>query len=97
MTTFDGQHGGYLSYKDLTDLGKQICILGPLAGMYGRDIEQEIMHPTTGYYISERKFANSVDAARFSLRKQVFNQHPDEPDRSMRSNRSEGSSHHQRG
>ena len=50
------------------------------------EIEEEIMHPTAGYYISERKFANCVDAAR-----------PDEPDRSMHSNRSECSSHYRRG
>ena len=83
VTTFDGQYSGYLSYKDLTNLVKQICILGPLAGMYGRDIEQEMMHPTTGYYISERKFAHSVDAAKYALRKDVIHQHPEEPDRSM--------------
>ena len=65
VTTFDGQHSGYLSHKNLKTLVGQICILGPLAGMYGRDIEQEIMHPTAGYYISERRFANSVDAASF--------------------------------
>ena len=38
--TFDGQLTGFVSYDDLKKLVRQICVLGPLAGMYGRDIEQ---------------------------------------------------------
>ena len=91
----NGQYSGYLSYKDLKKLVKQICILGPLAGMYGRDIEQEMMHPTTGYYISERKFAHSVDAPKYAFRKGVIHQHPEKPARSMCS-RSESSDHRHR-
>ena len=45
--------------------------------MYGRNIEQELMHPKRGYYISEQKFAHSVDAARFALKKEMLHEHPD--------------------
>ena len=34
--------------KNLKPLVEQICILGPLAGMCGGDIEQERMHLATG-------------------------------------------------
>ena len=56
--------------------------------MYGRDIEQEMMRPTAGYYISEQKFAH--DAAKYALKKDVIHQHPGKPDRSLCS-RSESS------
>ena len=63
-TIVDGQLIGFISYVDLKKLVRQICVLGPLAGMYGRDNEQEMMRPKAGYYISEQKFAHSVDAAK---------------------------------
>ena len=77
VITFDGQFTGFLCWDDLKKIVGQISVLGPIAGMYGRNIEQELMHPKRGYYISERKFAHWVDAARYALKKEVIHRHPD--------------------
>ena len=55
VSTWDGRVTGYLSHYLLDKLAKQIGILGPLGGLYGRDIEQYLMN-LRGDLISERKF-----------------------------------------
>ena len=68
-----------------------INIFGPLAGMYGRDIEQELMRPNRGYLISEWKFNGSVDAVNYTLRRSALTQYQ-ESDHSMPSHHSDTSS-----
>ena len=36
VTTFDGYYTGFLAYNELERMGRQICILGPIAGVFGR-------------------------------------------------------------
>ena len=66
-------------------------IFGPLAAMYGRDIEQELMRPNRGYLISEWKFNGSVDAVNYTLRRSALTQYQ-EGDHSMPSHHSDTSS-----
>ena len=78
MTTFDGQFTGFLCWDDLKKIVAQVSVLGPIAGMYGRKIEQIIMNPKRKtFYILEREFAHSVDAARICLKKELLQEHPD--------------------
>ena len=57
MTTFDGQFTGFLCWDDLKKLVGQVSVLGPIAGMYGRKIEQVLIHPKRKtFYIPEREF-----------------------------------------
>ena len=46
-----------------------MSVVGPIAKMCGRNIEQELMHPKRGYHISEQKFAHLIDAANICLKK----------------------------
>ena len=45
VTTFDGQFTGFLCWDDSKKIVAQVSVLGPIAGMYGRKIEQIIMNP----------------------------------------------------
>jgi len=45
VNTFDGRFTGYLAYEELERLGKQICVLGPIAGVFGRQLEQWLISP----------------------------------------------------
>ena len=56
-------------------LVSQVGIFGPLASFFGRDIEQELIKPTSGYLIKEQKLQYSVDNARIAVKKEVFIQH----------------------
>ena len=79
VTTFDGQFTGFLCWGDLKKLLAQVSVLGPIAGMCGRRIEQLIMNPKgKTFYIPEREFALSVDAARICLKKELLQEHLDE-------------------
>ena len=98
VTTFDGQLIGFISWDDLKKIVGQFSVLGPIAGLYGRNIEQELMHLQRGYYISERKFAHSVESARYALKKEMIHQHPDKAktDRSDQSDDDHSENHNVR-
>merc|ERR1711989_279055 len=49
-TTFDGKFTGYLAYDELERLGRQICVLGPIAGVFGRQLEQWLISPDRKLY-----------------------------------------------
>jgi len=50
VTTFDGEFTGYLAYDELERLGRQICVLGPIAGVFGRQLEQWLISPNRKLY-----------------------------------------------
>ena len=88
ITSWDGQVCGYFSYDKVKALVRQINILGPLAAIYGRDIEQEIMYPTSGTLISARKFNQSTNVPSTTLEATNLGQRPNE----VRDHRSEAES-----
>ena len=88
IASWDGQFHGYFSYDNLRKLVSQVNVLGPFAGFYGRDIEQELISPTSGSLISVRKFNQSVNLLYMALKATHFDQHPNEA-HSVRDNRSE--------
>ena len=58
-----------------------VCVLGPIAGVYGRLVEQFLISPKrkNSYYIPERIFMKSVDDARVSLKKEWLYETPKRP------------------
>ena len=60
VSTWDGRHRGFFPHKALIDMANWVNILGPLAGIYGRDIEQYLMHHDRTTLIPEHKFNESV-------------------------------------
>ena len=81
VRTFDGQFIGFLTWEDLKKLVGQVCVLGPIAGLYGRIIEQFLVHPKRkdNFYIPERIFALSVESARVCLKKEWLQEIPEKP------------------
>ena len=63
---------GYISHWYLEKLASQISCLGPIAGLFGRDIEQEIMAMKTNY-MSVVKFEHSVTISKYAVRKSDMN------------------------
>ena len=53
-----------------------IGILGPIGGLYGRDIEQEIMC-SQGTLISHQKFEYSVTTAKYALKASLMTSIPE--------------------
>ena len=53
MTTYDGYYTGFLAYRELEWLGKQICVLGPIAGVFGRQLEQWLVNPERNKDVEE--------------------------------------------
>ena len=53
MTTYDGYYTGFLAYRELEWLGKQICVLGPIAGVFGRQLEQWLINPERNKNVEE--------------------------------------------
>ena len=78
VRTFDGQFIGFLTWEDRKTLVGQVSVLGPIAGLYGRIIEQFIIHPKRKtFYIPERVFAHSIESARVCLKKEWLQEHPE--------------------
>ena len=72
VNTFDGRFEGFLAYEELAKFSKQICALGPIAGLFGRQVEQFLINPKrkkNDCYIPERVFQKSIDDAPVSLKK----------------------------
>ena len=66
VTTFDGYYTGFLAYDELERLGRQICILGPIAGVFGRQLEQWLISPNRKLneeYIPVEVIQRSIDEA----------------------------------
>ena len=73
VSTWDGQFWGYISHSYLEKLATQISCLGPIAGVYGRDIEQEIMAQHYNY-VSMVKFEHSTAISKYAIRKSAMNE-----------------------
>ena len=56
-----------MSHAHLKTMATWVCIIGPLAAMYGRDIEQYLMRPERSLLIPEWDFNNSVDGVKWTL------------------------------
>ena len=51
-------------------MAKEVCILGPMAAMFGREVQQSLMSPNPPKLISIEDFQFSVNAGRASLSQQ---------------------------
>ena len=72
MTTYEGYYTGFLAYRELELLGKQICVLGPIAGVFGRQLEQWLISPDRSRneeYIPTKVIVKSINEAQVALSK----------------------------
>ena len=76
VSTWDGKYIGFVNHFFLEKMATQIGILGPIGGLYGRDIEQEIMC-SQGPLISQQKFEYSVTTAKYALKASLMTSDPE--------------------
>ena len=56
-----------MSIKQVDDMYREMCLLGPMAAMYGREVQQTLMSPQPPTKILVEDFQYSVDSGRASL------------------------------
>ena len=65
VTTWDGKDRALASHSYLEKMVTEIGIFGPLAAVYGREIEQLLMGPNMPTLIPEKIFSESVSVPVF--------------------------------
>ena len=77
VMTFNGKNRGFISEAHMTFLVQQVGIFGPLAALFGRDIEQEIIKSTCWYSVKESLFQESIDNSKTAIGEASFMKHDD--------------------
>ena len=70
VTTWDGQTRVWMSVEQVDKMYREMCLLGPMAAMFGREVQQTLMSPTPPTKIPVDDFQYSVDSGRASLGKE---------------------------
>ena len=72
VETWDGKVRALISVEQVTDMYQEICFLGPLAAMYGREVQQILMSLEAPDKIPIEDFQYSVDMGRAPLRQETL-------------------------
>ena len=75
VTTFNGKYHGRISDAHLQSMVQQVGILGPIAALFGRDIEQEFIKGTCWYSVRESLFQHSIDNSYTAIGERNFMKH----------------------
>ena len=68
VETWDGKICAFMSVDYVGEMFREVCFLGPLAAMYGREVQQLLMANDTPDKISMEDFQYSVDMGRRSIK-----------------------------
>ena len=79
VITWDGRTRVWMSVEQISDMFKEVCMLGPLAGMFGREVQQYLLTSQNPTKIPFDEFQYSVDSGRASLSKQRIRAVHNEP------------------
>ena len=67
VTTWDGQTRVWMSVDQVDRMYREMCLLGPMAAMFGREVQQTLMSPQPPTKIPVEDFQYSVNSGRASL------------------------------
>ena len=70
VTTWDGQTRVWMTVDQVDRMYKEMCLLGPMAAMFGREVQQTLMSPNPPNKIPVEDFQYSVNSGRASLSQQ---------------------------
>ena len=70
VTTWDGKELVWMTADQIDRMHKETCLLGPMAAMFGREVQQFLMSPNPPNLISVEDFQYSVNSGRASLSQQ---------------------------
>ena len=77
MSSWDGRFCGYVSKTTIQELAKRVNVFGPIAGIFGRDLEYEVAtHKGRFNWIPTKVIDNSIDNRPGSLHKDHFEEGP---------------------
>ena len=68
VETWDGKVRALMSVEYVNEMFREICFFGPLAAMYGREVQQLLMANEAPDKISMENFQYSVDMGRASIK-----------------------------
>ena len=68
VETWDGEICAFMSVDYVGEMFREVCFFGPLAAMYGREVQQLLMANETPDKISMEDFQYSVDMGRRSIK-----------------------------
>ena len=62
MSTWDGRYWGYVLKARIQDLAKRVNIFGPIAGIFGRDLEHDLVtnHRTVKFHLCRLKVQSII-------------------------------------
>ena len=72
VETWDGRVRAMMQSDYVNRMFLEICLLGPLAALYGREVQQLLMAPETPDKISMDDFHHSVEMGRASIKQQAL-------------------------
>ena len=75
-STWDGPYWGYASKSTIQELAKRVNVFGPIAGIFGRDLEYELVTKNRYDRIPPNIIETSVDNRPGSLNKDHFETEP---------------------
>ena len=76
MSTWDGRYWGYVSKSTIQELAKRVNVFGPIAGIFGRDLEYEVVSKSRYKWIPTRVIENSIVNNLGSLNNDHFEEEP---------------------
>ena len=79
VNTWDGKEQVWMTKDQVERMAKEVCILGPMAAMFGREVQQRLMSHDPPKLISIEDFQFSVNAGRASLSQQLIEEGRAEP------------------
>ena len=71
VPTWDGKTRVWVPPDQLVRIHKESCMIGPLAAIFGREVQQFLMVNPNAKIIAMTEFQNSVDSGRVSLSQQI--------------------------
>ena len=78
VPTWDGKTRVWMKYDQIVRMHKESCIIGPLAALFGREVQQFLMVNPNAKLILKTEFQHSVDSGRVSLSQQIVDNQCDD-------------------
>ena len=77
VPTWDGKTRVWMDKDQLVNVHREACIFGPMAALFGRELQQFLMVNPDAKLISQNDFQHSVDCGRVSISQQIVDKQED--------------------
>ena len=80
VPTWDGKARVWMTVDQIKRMHQEVCLLGPMAAMFGREVQQILMLSKTIKWIDMEEFQNSVNSGRASVSQQIADEQSEAAD-----------------